>query len=60
MRLIYGFMLYVDETVIKQDGEFACELVLQDNELPLQIRLTIHEGGANPPEKTLGVYVHLL
>lgn len=27
-----------------EDGEFACELVLQDETLPLQIRATIHEG----------------
>ena len=27
-----------------EDGEFACELVLQDVDLPVQIRATIHEG----------------
>eukprot|EP01032_Pedospumella_encystans_P023966 gene23966-27119_t len=27
-----------------EDGEFACELVLQDEDLPVQIRATIHEG----------------
>jgi len=27
-----------------EDGEFACELVLQDTDLPVQIRATIHEG----------------
>lgn len=29
---------------IDEDGEFSCELVLQDRFLPAQIRLTIHEG----------------
>jgi hypothetical protein len=29
---------------IDEDGEFACELVLQDEQLPVQIRATIHEG----------------
>lgn len=29
---------------IDEDGEFACELVLQDLQLPMQIRATIHEG----------------
>mmetsp|Transcript_117651 Transcript_117651/g.230847 ORF Transcript_117651/g.230847 Transcript_117651/m.230847 type:complete len:663 (-) Transcript_117651:46-2034(-) len=29
---------------VDEDGEFACELVLQDEELPVQIRVTIHEG----------------
>lgn len=27
-----------------EDGEFSCELVLQDPNLPAQIRVTIHEG----------------
>ncbi len=27
-----------------EDGEFSCELVLQDQFLPAQIRVTIHEG----------------
>jgi len=27
-----------------EDGEFSCELVLQDQYLPIQIRVTIHEG----------------
>jgi len=27
-----------------EDGEFSCELVLQDVNLPAQIRVTIHEG----------------
>jgi hypothetical protein len=27
-----------------EEGEFSCELVLQDETLPLQIRFTIHEG----------------
>ena len=27
-----------------EDGEFSCELVLQDRFLPAQIRFTIHEG----------------
>jgi hypothetical protein len=27
-----------------EDGEFSCELVLQDTNLPVQIRVTIHEG----------------
>lgn len=27
-----------------EDAEFSCELVLQDEDLPMQIRLTIHEG----------------
>lgn len=27
-----------------EEGEFACELVLQDETLPIQIRFTIHEG----------------
>ena len=27
-----------------EDGEFSCELVLQDQYLPVQIRVTIHEG----------------
>jgi len=27
-----------------EDGEFSCELVLQDVNLPVQIRVTIHEG----------------
>eukprot|EP00981_Chlorochromonas_danica_P013137 scaffold5903_cov165-Ochromonas_danica.AAC.12 len=31
--------LHTDEA-----GEFSCELVLQDRDLPIQIRLTIHEG----------------
>lgn len=29
---------------VDEDGEFACELVLQDKFLPSQIRLTVHEG----------------
>ena len=29
---------------VDEDGEFACELVLQDKFLPAQIRVTIHEG----------------
>lgn len=29
---------------VDEDGEFACELVLQDKYLPAQIRVTIHEG----------------
>lgn len=29
---------------VDEDGEFSCELVLQDENLPMQIRLTIHEG----------------
>lgn len=29
---------------LDEDGEFACELVLQDTQLPVQIRATIHEG----------------
>ena len=27
-----------------EEGEFSCELVLQDRYLPAQIRFTIHEG----------------
>jgi hypothetical protein len=30
--------------VLDEDREFNCELVLQDRDLPPQIRLTIHEG----------------
>ena len=26
------------------DGEYFCELVLQDRDLPAQVRVTIHEG----------------
>ena len=29
---------------VDEEGEFACELVLQDKYLPVQIRATIHEG----------------
>ena len=29
---------------VDEDGEFSCELVLQDVNLPAQIRITIHEG----------------
>jgi hypothetical protein len=29
---------------IDEEGEFSCELVLQDRFLPAQIRFTIHEG----------------
>lgn len=29
---------------VDDDGEFSCELVLQDVQLPAQIRFTIHEG----------------
>ena len=29
---------------VDEDGEFSCELVLQDVNLPAQIRVTIHEG----------------
>ena len=29
---------------VDEEGEFACELVLQDRYLPIQIRFTIHEG----------------
>eukprot|EP01031_Cornospumella_fuschlensis_P026093 gene26093-31510_t len=34
----------VRNLTIDEEGEFACELVLQDRFLPNQIRLTIHEG----------------
>jgi len=29
---------------IDEDGEYFCELVLQDRDLPAQVRVTIHEG----------------
>ena len=29
---------------LDENGEYECEIVLQDLELPLQIRATIHEG----------------
>lgn len=29
---------------VDEEGEFACDLVLQDRFLPNQIRFTIHEG----------------
>ena len=34
----------IRDLVVDEDAEFECELVLQDPQLPLHIRGTIHEG----------------
>ena len=36
--------MYVIVCYVVADGEYFCELVLQDRDLPAQVRVTIHEG----------------